>query len=421
MCGNIRILKGGTVKFLIVSFLLFFSALTYPENIQIKSMQVYAGRDQLAFPVLSMKNGGPNYLTIAFDIQSKFQPNLIILFRYCDRNWKPYDNIFLTNQGKNIKYNLSYYTLPNTVKDAHYHYRGTFPDSRGDVDFPYSGKWKFYVTDSQDTSLVYASGKFYVVYDTMSLKLTLRKEQLEDKVYFPSDLAKIFNVTAEFNLPDDLYPSNVEQVEIVDNHKIDYPIIVDRSFNTNQRQYYWDGNRKFSFTARDIQPGNEYREVDTRNINKFTGKNVNAQFDGLEYSRFFKLGPPDMNGGELPMFFNNPDATYMNVKFSIRPPKALSESVFIVGAFNNWKVSPRYELSDDYGVYSISLSLKRGVYDYQYVTGYVQDGEVDDLNWTLLEGNDWDTTNSYYVFVYYNDPNYGGYDRIIAYQKITSR
>ena len=67
------------------------------------------------------------------------------------------------------------------------------------------------------------------------------------------------------------------------------------------------------------------------------------------------------------------------------------------------------------------MSLKRGVYDYQYVTGYVQDGKVEGQNWTFLEGNDWGATNTYYVFVYYNDPNYGGYDRIIAYNKITSK
>lgn len=409
------------MKLLLVSFLLLFAAAVYPANLEIKSMQIYAGRDQLSFPVLDMKGNGPDYLTIEFDVQSGFEPNLIILFRFCDKNWKPYDNIFLTNRGKNIKYNLAYSVLPNTVKEAHYHYRGTFPDSRGDVEFPYSGKWKFYVTDSQDTSLVYGSGKFYVVYDTMNLGITLKKEQLEDKVYFPSDLAKVFNVTAEFNLPNDLYPSNVEQLEIVDNHKIDYPIIVDRSFNTNQKQYYWDGNRKFTFTARDILPTNEYRQLDTRNINKYTGKNVDAQFDGLEYSRFFKPGSPDMNGGELPLFYNNPNATYLNVKFSIRPPNDLSEGIFLVGAFNDWKVSPYYELRNDYGVYSIVLSLKRGVYDYQYVTGYVQDGYVDGINWTYLEGNDWGTTNTYYVFVYYNDPNYGGYDKIIAYNKITSR
>ncbi len=407
--------------FLVLSLLLTINVLTFPDNIQIKSMQVYTGRDQLSFPVLDMKGNGPDKLTIEFDIQSGFEPNFVIVFRFCDRNWRPYQNNFLSNQGKNIKYNLSYSILPNTVKEAHYHYRGTFPDSRGDVEFPFSGKWRFYVTDSQDTSLVYATGKFYVVYDTMNLGLTLKREQLENKVYFPSDLAKVFNVTALFNLPDDLFPSNVEQVEIIENHKIDYPIIVDRAFNTNRRQYYWDGNRKFTFTARDILPGNEYREVDTRNINKFTGRNVEAQIDGLEFSRFFKLGPPDLNGGELPMFFDNPNSTYLNVRFSVRPPNDVTDGVFLVGAFNNWKVAPGYEMREGGGVYSITLSLKRGIYDYQYVTGYVQDGTVDGQNWTVLEGNDWGTTNSYYVFVYYNDPNYGGYDKIIAYNKIASK
>ena len=151
--------------------------------------------------------------------------------------------------------------------------------------------------------------------------------------------------------------------------KLDYPYIVNRNFNTNTRQFYWNGDRKFTFTVRDIQPGNEYRQTDIRNYNKFTGGTVKAQFDGLEYSRFFKEGSPDLNGGEILLNYANDYATYLNVIFSIRPPDQIYNDIFLAGAFNQWQVLPEYKLNQQGGVYSITILLKRGIYDYQYVTG----------------------------------------------------
>ena len=250
---------------------------------------------------------------------------------------------------------------------------------------------------------------------------TFKKEQLEDKVYFPSDLAKIFNITAAFNIPDEMFPSFVDHVEIIENQKIYQPVIVDRNFNTNTRQFYWDGNRKFSFTARDIRPGNEYRQTDLRNTNVFNSKNVKAQFDGIEYSRFFKTAPQDINGGSILTNYKNDFAEYLNVTFSIRPPDEITGNIFLVGAFNNWQLLPEYELTNNYGLYTKTIELKSGIYDYQYVVADVINGVIKNDDWLVLEGNKWETTNVYHVFLYYKDPNYGGYDRIIGYSKIKSR
>jgi hypothetical protein len=38
-----------------------------------------------------------------------------------------------------------------------------------------------------------------------------------------------------------------------------------------------------------------------------------------------------------------------------------------------------------------------------------------------LEGNFWETENVYNIFIFYQDPDFGGFDRIIAYQKLTSK
>lgn len=408
------------IFFQLILIVVISSILIFPQKLNIKSLRVYS-ETETSFPILTPMEDDNKKLTIEFDIDSDVLPNLNIVFRYCDKNWIPYDNLFLVNNGKNIEHDLDFGILPFTCEDARYHYKGSFPNDDNFVDFPFSGKWMFYVTDIQDTSRVYASGKFYVVYNDLKINVNLKKEMLEEKSYSPLEIGRIINLTSSFDLPEELFPNFVDQIEIIQNKKINSPIIVDRTFNTNARQYSWNADRKFSFTARDIYPGNEYRQSDIRDINKFNSKDVSAQFSGFELSRFYKLGRRDMNGSYLLTNYKNDFATYLNVKFRIKPPEEFLGDIFLVGSFNNWQLSEQYKLDKNDGIFAKTIQLKRGIYDYQFVTGYMNNGLIKDENWIYLEGNFWETSNEYHVFLYYKDPNYGGYDRIIGFKKIISR
>ena len=402
--------------------LVFHSGNSYAQ-VNIKSLRYYPYGDETSLPVLVMGNEKLTGLIIEFDLDTKFVPDLDIVFRFCDRNWKPMNNVFLSNYGQSTAYNIEFSTLPATILNAHYHYKGAFPDQKGYVTFPYSGKYMFYVTDALDTSIVYASGQFYVVFPEIELNVELKKELLEDKTYYPLELGKIFNITTKFNIPDKLYPGFVNCMEVVENHRINNPYIVDRSFNTNTRQFYWDGNRGFSFMVRDIRPGNEYRQTDLRNTTKFPTGNVNvrAQFDGIEYPRFDKFGSRDLNGGEELTDFNNEYADFLNVTFSLRPADNFYGSIFLTGAFNDWQVLPEYEMLNTAGLYDKTIQLKRGIFDYQYVAADFINGQIQNQDWIQLEGNFWETENDYYIFIFYQDQAFGGFDRIIAYQKLTSK
>ena len=405
--------------FLIPIVFLFLININYAQSVEVESLKCYAKNNQTAFPIIDSGSGG--YLTIEFDIKATHIPDLSIVFRFCDMSWKAYDNLFLSNFGKNIARGLSFEKLPTNVQKADYHFRGTYPDVKDYVEFPFSGNWMFYITDAQDTSIVYGYGKFYVVQNIIDIQDTLTNETLESGNYFPTDLGKVFNITTNFILSNKLFPGQVNNVTIIENRKIDYPIVIKRSFNTDTRLYYWDANRKFTFIARDIRPGNEYRQADLRDINLFNSANVNAQIDGLEYSRFFKEGPKDLDGASLIDNFKNSNSTYLNVNFSIKPPDNVYGDVFLVGSFNNWDILPNYKMDYNDGIFSKTVSLKRGVYDYQYVTANYRKGNIDNPDWYILEGNSWETVNEYNIFVYYNEPTNGGYDRIIAHSRIYSR
>jgi hypothetical protein len=395
---------------------IIFYAETFPQEFVIKSLNVYTSDNLTSLPVLK----GDNKLVIEFDVQGEYIPNMNIVFRFCDKGWTPTKNVFLLNSQYSTYYFLDFEELPiMVVDDARYHHKSTYPDVRDQVQFPFSGKWRFYLTDTQDSSIVYGTGKFFVVNDDVDLAVRVKRDELEDQSYWPVELAKAINVTTDFYLPDDFHPSFVDRIEIVDNQRLYYPVVIDRKTNTLFRFYKWDANRSFTFTARDIPAGNEFRQVDIRDKNLFIGKDVRAQLDGLEYSRFF-LNPlnKDLSGGKIYSNYKDEFSTYLNVTFSIRPPEENFSNIFLVGAFNNWKLSLDYKMNESGGVYSITVPLKRGIYDYQYVAAEINKGEIVNPDWLVLEGNTWVNSKEYDVFLYYNEQDKGPYERIIGYKRV---
>lgn len=398
--------------------LIIASSISHSQEIEIRSLNVYTSSNKTSIPVL---NSTKDFLIIDFDVKAEYPPNFNILFKFCDRNWIPTDNIFLQNQGQNTAYNLEFFSLPSTVEDASYHCSNKFPDKLGYVNFPFSGKWKFFIVDSQDYSKVYGEGKFFVVKSAQPINVNIKKETLDDEVYYPPQLGLVDWVITDLNLRSEFFPFFVDEVEIVQNHLLNYSKVVNRNSTDRNRVFEWDGGSKLKFIAKDVRPGNEYRQVNLNDINVFNSKNVKAQFDGLEYSRFFIQGKEDLNGG---LSFRAPKdiySTYMNVLFQIKPPEEIFGDIHLLGAFNDWTISENSKMNFNGDHFDKTILLKRGVYDYTFV---VVKGDYDipgNIDWYSLEGNFWETSNEYNVFLWYRDQEYGGYDRIIGYSKIQTR
>ncbi len=406
------------MKKLFVLLILLQTSILFPQEVIIKSLKTFTSKDANSIPVLSSPR---DVLIIDFDVQAEYVPNINIVFTFCDRNWNPTDNIFLSNQGKNIAFRLDYFSLPTTVEEAKYHYTNTFPDKDGYVAFPFSGKWKFFIVDSQNYDLIFAEGRFFVVKADVPLKVDIKRETLEDKTYFPPQLGHSNWIIVDAIPKEDYFPFFVDELEIVQNHLLDYSTKVTRTSTDQNRVFEWDGGSKVRFIAKDVFPGNEYRQTNLTDINIFNSKNVKAQFDGMEYSRFLLMSKRDNNGSFTPNAPKDMYSTYMNVTFQIKPPEEVYGDIYLVGAFNDWKVSQNYKMNFDGDHFELTVQLKRGVYDYQYVVVNGDYSDVTNQDWFVLEGNDWQTTNDYNIFLWYRDQEYGGYDRIIGYSKIQTR
>ena len=155
-------------------FFLLYPVKSFPQEFIIKSLNVYTSDNLTSLPVLT----GGNKLVIEFDVQGTFIPNMNIVFRFCDKGWTPTKNIFLLNSQYSTYYFLDFEELPiMVVDDARYHHKSTYPDDRDQVQFPFSGKWRFYLTDTEDSSIVYGTGKFFVVNDDVDLNVQIKREK----------------------------------------------------------------------------------------------------------------------------------------------------------------------------------------------------------------------------------------------------
>jgi len=108
-------------KCFIFIFLLAFLVSNSYAQIKIKSLRYYPYGDETALPVILMGSDNITGLIIEFDLDSKFVPDLDIVFRFCDRNWKPMNNVFLSNYGQSVSYNIDFSNLPASVQNAAYH------------------------------------------------------------------------------------------------------------------------------------------------------------------------------------------------------------------------------------------------------------------------------------------------------------
>ncbi len=385
----------------------------------VKSLQIYPSEDKLGLPVVnnSKKN---NKLVIAFDVLSKNMPDMKIVFRFCNRHWVPYEDISFRNNGFNTDHSLNFDYLPNTVTEAKYHFNGSYPSE--EVSFPYSGKWIFEIVNTFDENIVYEYGSFYVVEEIIeNIKPSISKRMLQGANAYPSEMNRIFDLRINFNLPTGMEYNRFVQLEIVENRKIESPIVLDRDNTTNHRYYEWNGFDEFTFIADDIRPGNEYRFLNLTNRTVHQYPDTKAHFGGYDQSRLHKKGRPDMNGGMMVADYEDDYSRYLNVLFEFKPLEKLEHSVYITGAFSNWRLFPEYRMKLEGDTYKANLQIKRGEYDYQYVLVEEENNKILTEDWQILEGNFWETTNEYYIFVVYNSPEKANYDKIVGFSKILSR
>jgi len=127
----------------------------------------------------------------------------------------------------------------------------------------------------------------------------------------------------------------------------------------------------------------------------------------------------DINGkffpGTLDFFDQNAQADYLWVTFRLPVDYPLKGGkIYLLGKFTDWQLQEPFLLhfNATASAYETTLFLKQGYYEYLY--NFLSD-DAEDPGENLIEGNDYETENTYQVLVYYR-PFGSRYDQVIGYK-----
>lgn len=402
---------------------------TQPTDVVLRGLAVYVEDDESSFPILMRdtvhENGKPvrryDRLTIQFDIAASEPPELKIRFFHCNRDWQIDENVFVTDPNHNTSFVLQFFPSPGGVRGYDYRYINRFPDDDDAVRFDYSGNWLFKILDKYE-STVYAEGRFFVVDRITPTSIAVVNDYLTANT---SPYNQIHKVSTRVTLPREIDGLYYTTVDIYQNRRFHHPYRIDTwdrdpythvdGFNTGERV----------FTITNILPGNEYRVLDLSNVTRYPNHQLVRLVEGADQLRLYWRTGMDHDGEAVLNRFMGLTSDYLEVLFQLdileRDYRALAagnKEIFLVGEFNFWYPTEHDKLQWDEleQSYVVRKVLRRGIYDYQYITGRWDPAthSVVAQDWTAIEGTDWRTSNVYTAFVYFNDPRFGGFDRIVG-------
>lgn len=217
-------------------------------------------------------------------------------------------------------------------------------------------------------------------------------------------------------------------ISVVQNRRPDTEVFVSHPLRADNGKVIYEHNPNLIFpasneyrrfeTVREDYPGMGIDHVDFQNrsyqawIHTDGGRAEHEYtYDQTQQGRFkidsYNATDPDLG------------ADYIDVHFTLDFPRLMNGEIYVNGDFTSNRYDDRYRMQYDTesGLYSLTLPLKQGSYNYQYVA--VKDGETKGST-ALIEGNKYETQNEYDVTVYYRSPT-GRADRLIGRTVVRDR
>ncbi|MEX2089499.1 MAG: type IX secretion system plug protein domain-containing protein [Bacteroidota bacterium] len=398
------------MRTVVLTILVGWTTLTAQEILsdRIVGMRM-SGTTKAEIPVAGM---GGDPITVEFDLKGEVPENVRLRVIHCDRDWKPTGTSFINNETANrARVPILYEFAPAGVRGYRFQYRFKLPGIAGIDQFAQSGNYLFELLD-EEWSQVLARGRFYVVENLVRPVMKIANRQLASGVH---PWNKVHRVEVGVVIPDAdadgerrLLVPYLTRVDIIKNRQLYHPWRIDAGVFSSTTFVEGIGTSRLKFVIENVQPGSEYRRIDLRNVTDYPEGVQLRPRSGADVSRYLQSAPRDNNGVSL-LTTGSRFAEYVPFQFELILDPPPGDSVMVVGDFNGWRPSAGYRLRYDEGTnrFRTLVLLKRGLHDYQYTLG--------NHDWVSLEGNDWRTVNVYSAFVYYLEPRYGGFDRIVGF------
>lgn len=280
----------------------------------------------------------------------------------------------------------------NTLVD-YTNYQISIPNQ--DVKLKISGNYSISIHDNNGDFLF--EKKFSVINQLVSTNIKIKRSSDLDKIesHHSIDISLNCDNCNEFNGNS----SDLKLVLIKNNNWNNFKVIQNPDYFLNN-----------TLVFKDIlfQAGNEYLNFDNSRINS---TNINVYKTELNdiYETFLRTDVdrissiyqynPDINGSfVINNKFDNPkiENDYSNVKFSFKPNMLNKQDrVFIIGEFNDFTLSKKYELEPINDRFFGEFKFKQGFYNYTYC--FISQNE----ELKFYSGDFWETENKYTALVYH--------------------
>lgn len=397
----------------------FYQNAVYKEGI--KSVQLFRVGNELSNSVIEL--GSEVKLVLKFDDLTEDVKQYSYTIIHCDANWNEsfiQQSEYLSGFPDNPvnDYAMSFNT---TVKFVNYQLQ--IPNE--DCSPKFSGNYALVVFGGNNREDLVLIQRFYVVEPKVRIEGLVKKatfdpfngdnQEVDFKIY--NEQLKLMN------------PREDIQVVLMQNRRWDNAIL------NLKPNYIRDNVLDYDYNKENVFPGgNEFRYFDIRTT-RFNGENVqDIKFFRPVYhvtllpdvirsnKKYFSY--KEMNGNYVVESQDrvtdfNTECDYVFVHFFLpMTGQLVGGSVNVFGALTGWNANKTNEMQWNYehAGYELTMLLKQGYYNYQYV--YVPEGskKADSVN---LEGTHFETENEYQIFAYYHDLA-SRYDRLVGFLTINS-
>ena len=425
--------RGFAILVILLIFNSQFSILNSQDwNDAIKSIYLSPVNDELALPIIHLDEPGvpSQQLLLRFDILSPIPHNLRYRILHCSRDWQP-DSLdpseFFSGptEGAIDNYQSSFTTL---IDYTNYYQQLPYPYGY----FLASGNYLVQVFPEGHPDSVIFSRPFYVVEDAANIDVAIDRSR---------SISGTFNTHQELSITVSpstgpptspwastplLQQSDYYTVIARQNRRLDLTRILPFSnYSNSSLLYQWSPDNSFP-------GGNHFRYFDLSNL-RATMYHV-QRVEQLGGHIFAFLQPDEVKSRNVYTQYNslnggmrtnirdrqNPqiEADYVWVNFSLPIERPfLDGSIHIVGDLTDWQLndSSRMDWNPRYKAYTKRLLLKQGYYSYQLI--FLPAGETQGQT-SRIEGDHFEMTNSYTIFVYYRPPG-ARFDRLVGLVETT--
>lgn len=392
---------------------------TQPLSDDVHTIQVEANGNWGTNPVVKLNSN--ESINISFDrLGDNSYKRLRYKIYHCDVQWQKSKEISEIDYLDGFNDNLveDYSNSLNTTID-YTHFNLSIPNS--DISLKLSGNYVVQFYEEEVPQQILLNACFSVLDD--KVKISGQVSPITDIDANKAHQQLSFTINHNLNLRNSL-----EEIKVIvrQNDRLDTQRNITKpSFNGNGILQY-EHIRDLIFEA-----GNEYRRFESSSY-RYNGLNVGH----IEYSRPYYIMnilpdkiranssysyDQDQNGRyairNTETGNEDAQADYFIINFTLQAPRPLPQDIYINGNFTYNTYNDKYKMQYDtqQGAYFISLLLKQGLYNYQYLT---KSGNT--YSTATIEGNYYEAENEYIVSIYYH-PSGQRYDSFIGQSNFYSR